>query len=249
MLIVSHQLSGLDGFIDYHLTMNHQRLNYVGGSYESCLKLLLVILLSLELTFVTKLWINLIVIVVCLLILIHQRFHWRQFCWLAFVPLFPALAIFITIVFFSPSHSLFDGTVLFSRLYVYVCLGTVFTFTTDTLTLARSLEQNCHLPSKYAYGVLAALNLIPKMKQAVTTIYTAGQMRGVNLHWWSPTLYFKAILVAIQWSDQLAQAMESHGFVEGQARTATVDIPITSHDWLSFFSIICLVQIIVIALP
>lgn len=35
LLIVSHQLSGLDGFIDYHLTMNHQRLNYVGGSYES----------------------------------------------------------------------------------------------------------------------------------------------------------------------------------------------------------------------
>src|SRR5699024_12868015 len=56
------------------------------------------------------------VIVMCLLILIHQRFHWRQFCWLAFVPLFPALAIFITIVFFSPSHSFFDGTALFSRL-------------------------------------------------------------------------------------------------------------------------------------
>ena len=35
LLIVSHQLSGLDGFIDYHLTMNRQRLNYVGGSYES----------------------------------------------------------------------------------------------------------------------------------------------------------------------------------------------------------------------
>ncbi|PIN29726.1 ABC transporter ATP-binding protein [Limosilactobacillus reuteri] len=34
LLIVSHQLSGLDGFIDYHLTMNHQHLNYVGGSYE-----------------------------------------------------------------------------------------------------------------------------------------------------------------------------------------------------------------------
>ena len=26
LLIVSHQLSGLDGSIDYHLTMNHQRL-------------------------------------------------------------------------------------------------------------------------------------------------------------------------------------------------------------------------------
>src|SRR5699024_12211895 len=86
------------------------------GVMNPSLKLLLVILLSLELTFVTKLWINLIVIVMCLLILIHQRFHWRQFCWLAFVPLFPALAIFITIVFFSPSHSFFVGTALFSRL-------------------------------------------------------------------------------------------------------------------------------------
>ncbi len=158
------------------------------------LKLLLVILLSLELTFVTKLWINLIVIVVCLLILIHQRFQWRQFCWLAFVPLFPALAIFITIVFFSPSHSLFDGTVLFSRLYVYVCLGTVFTFTTDTLTLARSLEQNCHLPSKYAYGVLAALNLIPKMKKPLqlfirqdkcgVLIYIGGHQRSTSKRFW-----------------------------------------------------------------
>ncbi|WP_382321421.1 ATP-binding cassette domain-containing protein [Limosilactobacillus reuteri] len=35
LLIVGHQLSGLDDFIDYHLTMNHQRLNYVGGRYES----------------------------------------------------------------------------------------------------------------------------------------------------------------------------------------------------------------------
>lgn len=213
------------------------------------LKLLLIILLSLELTFLTKLWVNLIVIMACLLILIHLHFHWQQFCWLAFIPLFPALAIFITIVFFSPSHSFFDGTVLFSRLYVYVCLGTVFTFTTNVLSLARSLEQNCHLSSKYAYGVLAAFNLIPKMRQAVKTIYSAGQIRGVNLHWWSPTLYFKAILVAIEWSDQLAQAIESHGFVEGQARTATVEIAITSRDWFYFFSIICIVQVIVIALP
>ncbi|MCD7136966.1 energy-coupling factor ABC transporter ATP-binding protein [Limosilactobacillus balticus] len=35
LLIVSHQLSGLDGFVDYHLTLNHQRLNYVGGRHES----------------------------------------------------------------------------------------------------------------------------------------------------------------------------------------------------------------------
>ena len=87
--------------------------------------------------------------------------------------------------------------------------------------------------------MLAALNLIPKMKQA-DTIYTRGDAEVlIYIEVVSPTLYFKAILVAIQWSDQLAQVMESHGFVEGQARTATVDIP----DYqprlaLAFFSII-----------
>lgn len=35
LLIVSHQLNGLEGFIDYHLAMNHQQLTYVGGTYES----------------------------------------------------------------------------------------------------------------------------------------------------------------------------------------------------------------------
>ncbi|WP_302117850.1 ATP-binding cassette domain-containing protein [uncultured Limosilactobacillus sp.] len=35
LLIISHQLNGLDGFIDFHLKMNQQHLKYVGGSYES----------------------------------------------------------------------------------------------------------------------------------------------------------------------------------------------------------------------
>ncbi|MBB1079495.1 energy-coupling factor transporter transmembrane protein EcfT [Limosilactobacillus sp. STM2_1] len=213
------------------------------------LKLFTVLFISLELTFTSKLWANIIIIIGCLILLIHAGFRWQQFCWLVLVPLFPAIAIFITIVLFSPSHSLFYGLVLFSRLYMYVSLGTVFTFTTNPLALARSLEQNCHLPSKYAYGVLAALNLMTKMKQAVITIRAAGQMRGVVLHWWSPTLYFKAILVALQWSDQLAQAMESHGFVEGQARTSTINIPLTVYDWLITITLIVVIQIIIIALP
>ena len=58
---------------------------------------------------------------------------------------------------------------------------------------------------------------------AVKTIRAAGQMRGINLSWWSPTLYFKAILHAITWSDQLAQAMESHGYVEDRADQRSSD--------------------------
>ena len=74
-------------------------------------------------------------------------------------------------------------------------------------------------------------------------------MRGTNLHWWSPTLYFKAILSAIRWSDQLAQAMETHGFREGQPRTHTVQIPISWSDWIIFIVSIIILQVLLIALP
>ena len=113
----------------------------------------------------------------------------------------------------------------------------------------QSLEQNCHLPSKFADGVLAALNLFPRIYQEVRLIRIAGQMRGITLHWWSPRLYFKAILAASQWADQMAQAMESRGFVEGQARTSAHRIPLTRRDWTTFIGLVVALQCLIIALP
>lgn len=213
------------------------------------LKLFLILFISLEITFTTKLTANLVIFIIALILLIKHHFRWQQFCWLIAVPFLPAMALLITIGLFSPTHDWHYGWVLVSRLYVYISLGALFTHTTNQLSLARSLEQNCHLPSKYAYGVLAAFNLIPRMKQTVHTIYAASRMRGVSLHWWSPTLYFKAFLAAIQWSDQLAQAMESHGFVEGQPRTRAQIILLTSKDWFISGGIIFAIQVLVIALP
>lgn len=74
-------------------------------------------------------------------------------------------------------------------------------------------------------------------------------MRGVTLHWWSPTLYFKAILSAIAWSDQLAQAMETHGFKEGAPRSAAQVIGVDKRDWLTMLLILLIIQIVIIALP
>lgn len=212
-------------------------------------KLFLILFISLEITFTSKLWANIIIILVALALLAVHHFSWRQFCWLIAIPFLPAMALFITISFFSPDRDWFYGWVLVSRIYGYVSLGTLFTATTSQLALACSLEQNCHLPSKYAYGVLAAFNLVPRIRQSINTIYMAARMRGVTLHWWSPTLYFKAILAAIQWSDQLAQAMESHGFVEGQVRSFATVITISKKDWLLLGGIILVVQFLVIALP
>lgn len=213
------------------------------------LKLFLVLIIALEVTFTSHLYSNLVIIVLALAYLIYHRIGWRRLSWLVAITLVPAVAIFVTIAFFSPARDVRFAWVLVTRLYVYVMTGAAVSCTTSALRLVRSLEQNCHLPSKFAYGILAALNLLPRIRQEVKIIRVAGQMRGVTLHWWSPRLYFKAILAASQWADQLAQAMESHGFVEGQARTSAHQIPLTSRDWLSFAALVVALQALMIALP
>ena len=213
------------------------------------LKLFLVLIIALEVTFTSHLYSNVVIIILALAYLIYRRVRWQRLAWLIVITLVPALAIFVTIAFFSPGHNVYFAWVLVTRLYVYVLTGSAVSCTTSALLLVRSLEQNCHLPSKFAYGILAALNLFPRIAQEVRLIRIAGQMRGITLHWWSPRLYFKAILAASQWADQMAQAMESHGFMEGQARTSAHRVPLTRRDWLIFFILVFTLQLLIVALP
>lgn len=213
------------------------------------LKLFLVLIISLEVTFTTHLVANLVVICCAITYLLYHRIGWRHFAWIILITMIPAAALFCTIAFFSPQHDTRFAWVLVSRLYVYVTAGSCVTLTTSALALTRSLEQNCHLPAKFAYGILAALNMVPRIRREVTTIRIAGAMRGEILHWWSPQLYFKAILAAGQWADQLAQAIETHGFVEGQARTFAHRIPLTRRDWALFSGLLVILQVVLIALP
>lgn len=213
------------------------------------LKLFLVLIIALEVTFTSHLYSNVVIIILALAYLIYRRVRWQRLAWLIVITLVPALAIFVTIAFFSPGHNVYFAWVLVTRLYVYVLTGSAVSCTTSALLLVQSLEQNCHLPSKFAYGILAALNLFPRIAQEVRLIRIAGQMRGITLHWWSPRLYFKAILAASQWADQMAQAMESHGFVEGQARTSAHRVPLTRRDWLIFFILVFALQLLIVALP
>lgn len=213
------------------------------------LKLFLALIITLEVTFTSHLYSNVVIIILALAYLIYRRVRWQRLAWLIVITLVPALAIFVTIAFFSPGHNVYFAWVLVTRLYVYVLTGSAVSCTTSALLLVRSLEQNCHLPSKFAYGILAALNLFPRIAQEVRLIRIAGQMRGITLHWWSPRLYFKAILAASQWADQMAQAMESHGFVEGQARTSAHRVPLTRRDWLIFFILVFTLQLLIVALP
>ena len=213
------------------------------------IKLLLIIIISLEISFTNHLTANTFIILISVIFLFVHHISKQSFFKLMLVPLIPALALAITIRWFSPSHSWWFATILVSRLYAYCFLGALITVSTTPLELARSLEQNAHLPSQYVYGTLAAVNMVPRTIQEVKIIRVAGQMRGVQLSFWSPRLYFKAVLAAISWSDHLAQAMESQGFVEGQARTYAHPIKVSFRDWGLFFAWIILLQLCLTFFP
>lgn len=211
--------------------------------------LFLVLIISLEISFTHKLIANLVLIGVGAVILAIQKLRFKTHLRLLFVPAIPAAALAVTIGCFSPGHNWWFASVLASRIYAYVFLGATVTVSTTPLKLARSLEQNAHLGSKYAYGVLAAVNLAPRTIAAIKTIRASARMRGIQLHFYSPTLYFKAILLALRWSDQMVLAMESHGFVENQDRTVAEPILVSVSDWLVFTVAIVILQILLIAFP
>lgn len=213
------------------------------------LKFLMVLIISLEISFTEKLAVNIIIIALALLVLLLNHMKVKTLWRLILIPLLPAFTLVVTIRWFSPGHSWFYAMVLLTRLYSYCFLGALMTVDTSPLQLARSLEQNVHLPAKFAYGTLAAINMVPRTIQAVKTIRVAGRMRGITLSFWSPRLYFKAILNAMNWADNLAQAMESQGFRENQPRTAAQPIPITARDWLIVISAIVLLQFGLVFLP
>lgn len=206
------------------------------------LKLTLLVLVALEISF-THVWtVNVSLIVVSLILMIAGHVSVKRLALLTLIPAFfgGALVWSLTLRGTATTHFLL---VIFTRMVAYVYMGGWFAQTTDPLTLTRSLEQNAKLPSKFAYGFLAAFNLMPKIQAEVSTIKAAAMMRGQVLHFWSPQLYFKVILAAMNWSDQLAAAMTSHGFVEDAPRTHATTIPLVARDWVLLVGSLILVQI------
>lgn len=208
-------------------------------SFES----FLVPIISLEISIKPSLVTNLLIIIFALIYLIIRKIKIKSLLTLIFVPFIAAFTIFATLFWFSPKPDLYYALNLSTRVYVYTLTISCVTIDTDETKLARSLEQNIHLPSKFAYGVLAALNIVPRMREAVQQIRTAGMMRGVYLSFWSPVLYFKAILVALNSAENLAQGMESHGYVEGKERSVIIPIPVKKSDWIISAVILIIVNI------
>ncbi|ETO40495.1 Transmembrane component YkoC [Fructilactobacillus florum 8D] len=213
---------------------------------NSAIRLMLVFIIALEISLVANLSLNIAVIIGALAILFWQHLHLKTFLFISLLALLPALGIFLSQLYYGGSHGFYRGIILFSRLYAYVFLGLSFSLTTSPINLAHALEQNLHVPAKFIYGILAALNLLPRLRYEIKVIRANGNMRGKTLHPWQPTLYFKALILAINWSNNLSLAMQSQGFVENEPRTHFSKPIVTKLDWSLSLIILGAVQCIII---
>lgn len=212
------------------------------------LKFFLFLIISLEISFIPNLTLNLIFLLGSLTYLLISRYSLKKLLLIIIFTFPAAFAIFSSLYWFNEQPNLTAALTLFTRMYVLIFLGVILIKTTKPLTLARSLEQNFHFPAKFVYGWLAAFNFIPQMQAELKKIKVAALMRGRKLSWWSPSLYFKAILPALAHSEELSEGMLAHGFGRYQQRSQLKIIPLTWKDWVIFIFSLLLTQIFFIFL-
>lgn len=185
---------------------------------NSVLKLLLSLIIAFEISFINNIYTNIILINIAILLIVIKLHVFKPIIYLFLIGLIPAIGILISQLFFGQRGPLF-AFILFTRIYAYIFLGFLTNKSINATNLIYSLQQNFKVPSKFCYGILAAFNLQREIKHEIKIIKTNSTMRGLNISWFSPSLYFKAVLTSLYWADNLSQAMESQGYKEDSMRT------------------------------
>ena len=104
-----------------------------------------------------------------------------------------------------------------ARVAAIVSLGAVFVLTTDPTRLMDALVQQARVSPRFAYGLLAAYQAVPRLGSDLTSLRDARRLRG--LRQLDPSLFVGLLVRAIRHADQLSVAMDARGFGPGP-RTA-----------------------------
>ena len=110
---------------------------------------------------------------------------------------------------------------LATRLLAYAGLGILFALTTDGEEFIASLIHQCKLSPKFAYGIIAAVNIMPHMLNELENVRLAYKVRGIKAGYFSPKVLFTMLVNSVRWSESLALAMESKGFSQAGERNRT----------------------------
>ena len=104
-----------------------------------------------------------------------------------------------------------------ARVVSIISVGAVFALTTDATRLVDSLVQLARVSPRFAYGLLAAYQAVPRLAEDLGTLRSARRLRG--LREWHPRLLVGLLVRAIRHADQLAIAMDARGFGSGPRTT------------------------------
>lgn len=104
-----------------------------------------------------------------------------------------------------------------ARIVSIVSVGAVFALTTDATRLVDSLVQLAGVSPRFAYGLLAAYQAVPRLAEDLWTLRSARRLRG--LREWDPRLLVGLLVRAIRHADQLSIAMDARGFASGPRTT------------------------------
>jgi energy-coupling factor transport system permease protein len=197
------------------------RLHRVNPFY----KFVVIAAIATGLTFIHSLYINIGVFSLCVLLLLIGT---KPITWWHALKIFIPLALLGLGVFMSgflwgntsgAEHlgtlrlrSTQTGLNMLSRFISFAGLGLLISLTTDSFELVKAMQKNGRLPRKFAYGMLAALNLVPHMKAEYNAARLAFAVRGATVSPLSPKVIFAMLVNCFRWSEMLSIAMHSKGF-------------------------------------
>lgn len=130
----------------------------------------------------------------------------------------------------AASRNLHSAAQLATRLLAYAGLGTLFALSTDGQKFLYSLMHQCHLPPKFAYGILAAVHLLPNLTREYRQVKLAFRTRNAGTRSLKPVLTM--LVNGIRWSESVAMAMESKGFCGEAPRTCSITMRVRWFDWV-----------------
>ncbi len=110
-------------------------------------------------------------------------------------------------------EALAAGAGLGARIAAIVSVGAVFVLTTDATRLADALVQQARVSPRFAYGLLAAYQAVPRLADDLATLRGARRLRGLRQI--DPSLLVGLLVRAIRHADQLSIAMDARGFGPG----------------------------------
>ncbi|MDR2406300.1 MAG: energy-coupling factor transporter transmembrane protein EcfT, partial [Deltaproteobacteria bacterium] len=195
-------------------------------------KFLTILIVGAILSFTFKIWVNLGVFLIAILLTLSARnLDYKKL--LAFLSLFAlaAFGFFMTGLLFADTSQANDhselknfGIVtisvtsvdtalkLSSRILAYGALAALFTLTTKPAEFFHSLGQQFKVPPKFTYGILAAYGFLPTIKNEYELVKAAISVRGVKAGPFSTRRLFPMLVRAFRRSENLAMGMESRGF-------------------------------------